>query len=172
MKVLFGKILKVGGYFQILSFIILFIGMFFIREGIVSSLIIIITGAIMFLLPGFLLIKIGNSMQKSAKLVKEYRHLVVDKGVTSMMDLSVLLRKDMEVIKRELRSLIQKSHLRGYYIDEERELILNKDLNPITTASSPKGKRITVKCSSCGGSSDIFEGEEAHCRYCDTAINY
>lgn len=136
-------------------------------------------GGLVFLLffaaGGAALLRKAKNIKKEAESIKEYLAIIVNGGVRQLDTIASTAGKTYEVVRKDIKNMIDKGYLKNAYIDESiREVILSSGApiapqSTTNTASSAPVKTKIVVCPCCGANNTI-SGDLGECEYCGSPL--
>ena len=173
-----GKGLKVLGIVLAVIGALAFIGLVSdpTGDGVVGGIIM----ALFFIGGGVALILKSKKIAKEADAIKHYLSIIVNGGVRQLDSISATTGKPYEVVKKDVRNMIDKGFLKNSYINESTREIVFASATPVTsntnaeqptTSAAPTATVQTrvVACPCCGANNTV-SGALGECEYCGTPL--
>ncbi len=132
----------------------------------------ILSGLILLVGCGSLMIMLSNKSKKNAEKYKKYTYLVIYQKITSIDNIASNIPTTYEMAKRDLQSMIDKGYFEDAYINEGTREIMLLSVH-LTNAEMDKGTKeyIVVNCSSCGANNKVIRGSVGECEFCGSPID-
>lgn len=146
--------------------LITYLGSIFTSEGFTT----IILATVIFLLPGIYLFVLGQSLTSRNDLYREYIRMIDEVGVNSIRNIASSLNKTTAEVKGDLQNMINLRFLSNHFIDDENQLIINKNVLRTNAENNVVIEKIDVKCNSCGATNKIIKGVATECQYCHSLL--
>lgn len=196
-KYSFAKPLRMIGTIYLVFFLIFLFNMIRLKETDISGY---LMGVYMFLASGILFYWWGNQLIIRRQMYNEYRTLIWTHHVTSVEQIAKMVRKDKEIVKDELRGMINKKMLSYAYLDEQEERVIlpqshhrnlekaamnrtepsggynqGSGANPASSVqpekSAENSKPKQVFCPACGAGLRASSRTSSECEYCGTDLS-
>ncbi len=167
-----GNGLKIGGIVLIVIGVLGFIGCLSDPDGAGGA----IVALLFFIGGGVALTMKANKLKAEAESIKQYLAIIVNGHVRQLDAIAATTGKTYDVVRKEVKNMIDKGYLKNAYIDEgAREVVLPSSAPapraaanaPVATAAPVQSKIVTCPC--CGANNTIY-GAVGECEYCGSPL--
>lgn len=127
---------------------------------------------------GFALKRVAKKIKIEAENVKQYLSIIVNGNVRQLDTIASATGKSYDVVRKDVKKLIDKGFLKNAYIDEGmREVVLPsatpaapQNVTSATTVNAAPAQTKIVACPCCGANNTIT-GDVGECEYCGSPLN-
>ena len=136
-----------------------------------------ILGCLFYILGGLFILILANQLKVKEIKFREYLTCVMDQGITSIMELSLVFQNNPADVVEVLTEMIQAQYFGNAYIDQIKQTIVfphrefaNRGSQKFANGTHSEKTEIVV-CKNCGGNNTIVIGQVCECEFCGSPIS-
>lgn len=138
----------------------------------------LLIGIVLYPFGGGLMYWFGHKKRVRIKNYREYMPIIVHRTEIDIYDMAAMVGKTSEIVKSEIRDLIDVGYFTSVYIDQLTQKIINGEPKQEEQKNSTKQVSINlkkeeyknIKCGACGGSNKVEKHQVEACEFCGSLL--
>ena len=121
-----------------------------------------------YLIPGIIMVVIGNNRRKKYNLYNTYLKIFAHYPNSNYLEFAQKLNKDPQIIERDLKNLMANQLLSASLINEK---LATRNPGTKGPERSVNGEYVSIVCPSCNGVNKVSRIRGGDCVYCGTTLS-